>query len=253
MTELEKIEYTKSFIDKLADGINPLDDSAIPEGDLLNNVRISRCMFYVSGILQNVCDHLRKGDSGKKRKVRKAPFNITAEQLGGYDFSEYPVYLSDIVDKLNALVSKEDFYRLKFGVVMEWLVCAELVTTVTDQDGFVLKVPTQKGEAYGITAETRMGSKGRYSILTYNTQAQRFILDHIADIMEINNKKREEKSSVVLENQGRAWDGEQDERLKKLFREGYPIEVIATEMKRTEGGIRARLVKLGLIENRDDV
>ena len=31
MTELEKIAYAKSFIDKLANGVNPIDDSAIPD------------------------------------------------------------------------------------------------------------------------------------------------------------------------------------------------------------------------------
>ena len=51
MTELEKIAYAKSFIDKLANGINPLDDKPIPEGDIANNVRLSRCFFYVSDIL----------------------------------------------------------------------------------------------------------------------------------------------------------------------------------------------------------
>ena len=45
MTELEKIEYTKGFVDKLAEGINPIDGTPIAEGDLLNNVRISRCMY----------------------------------------------------------------------------------------------------------------------------------------------------------------------------------------------------------------
>ena len=34
MTELEKIEYAKSFIDKLANGINPIDDTMIPENDM---------------------------------------------------------------------------------------------------------------------------------------------------------------------------------------------------------------------------
>lgn len=43
MTELEKIEYAKSFIDKLANGINPLDDTPISETDIVNNVRLSRC------------------------------------------------------------------------------------------------------------------------------------------------------------------------------------------------------------------
>lgn len=36
MTELEKIEYAKSFIDKLANGINPLDDTIMS----LNNNNI---------------------------------------------------------------------------------------------------------------------------------------------------------------------------------------------------------------------
>ena len=45
MTELEKIAYAKMFIDKLANGINPLDDSKIPDGDIVNNVRLSRCFF----------------------------------------------------------------------------------------------------------------------------------------------------------------------------------------------------------------
>ena len=60
MTELEKIVYAKSFIDKLANGINPLDDTLIPDGDVVNNVRLSRCFFYVSSILQNGAAPLQK-------------------------------------------------------------------------------------------------------------------------------------------------------------------------------------------------
>ena len=56
MTELEKIAYAKSFIDKLANGINPLDDTPVPEDDIVNNVRLSRCFFYVSDLLRQVYD-----------------------------------------------------------------------------------------------------------------------------------------------------------------------------------------------------
>ena len=38
MTELEKIAYAKSFIDRLANGFNPLDNSPLAEGDIANNV-----------------------------------------------------------------------------------------------------------------------------------------------------------------------------------------------------------------------
>lgn len=50
MTEVEKIAYTRMYIEKLANGINPLTDQAVPDTDLINNVRISRCLFYVSDL-----------------------------------------------------------------------------------------------------------------------------------------------------------------------------------------------------------
>ena len=76
MTELEKIEYTKGFVDKLAEGINPIDGTPIAEGDLLNNVRISRCMYYVSDILRRVIEN--GGIEGKKPAKRgRAPFALS--------------------------------------------------------------------------------------------------------------------------------------------------------------------------------
>lgn len=70
MTELEKIEYTKGFVDKLAEGINPIDGTPIAEGDLLNNVRISRCMYYVSDILRRVIEN--GGTESKSRQSEGA-------------------------------------------------------------------------------------------------------------------------------------------------------------------------------------
>ena len=57
MTELEKMQRAKMYIDKMANGINPIDDTAAPENDVINNVRISRCFFYVSDILRQVIEN----------------------------------------------------------------------------------------------------------------------------------------------------------------------------------------------------
>lgn len=56
MTELEKIEYAKTFIDKLANGFNPLDGQPVAETDIVNNIRLSRCFFFVSDILRRVIE-----------------------------------------------------------------------------------------------------------------------------------------------------------------------------------------------------
>ena len=253
MTELERIEYTKTFIDKLANGINPLDDTNIPDGDLLNNVRISRCMFYVSGILHNISDYLRKGTSSNKKKTKNLPFSITDAQLMKYSFDDEPLYLSGVTAKINALVNLDEIGKLKTRSITEWLSTNELITTYTAQNGKDYKSLTPKGEEFGIISESRIGKSGQpYFVLLYSAKAQRHILDHILDITEINNKKIEKTSTVNLENQGQPWDPVQEEQLIGLFKDGLTVSAIAAEMKRTEGGIRARLVKLGLIENRND-
>ena len=54
MTELERIAYAKSFIDKLAKGIDPTDHSPIPEGDVAAKTRIAGCFSCVSDVLDKL-------------------------------------------------------------------------------------------------------------------------------------------------------------------------------------------------------
>lgn len=58
MTELETMKRAKMYIDKLANGINPLDNTNVSEDDIINNVRISRCFFYISNILRQVIENI---------------------------------------------------------------------------------------------------------------------------------------------------------------------------------------------------
>ena len=69
MTELEKMQRAKMYIDKLANGINPIDDEPAADSDIINNVRLSRCLFYVSDILRQVIDN--NGVVGKTKVSKK--------------------------------------------------------------------------------------------------------------------------------------------------------------------------------------
>ena len=57
MTELETMQRAKMYVEKMANGIDPLSGRPAQETDLINNVRISRCLFYVADILQKVIDN----------------------------------------------------------------------------------------------------------------------------------------------------------------------------------------------------
>ncbi len=96
MTELEKIAYAKSFIDKLANGINPIDNTPVKEDDVVNNVRISRCLFYVSDILRQVVENGRISKTAK----HLAPFSISSEQLLSFAYSDVPIAVSEIAKRL---------------------------------------------------------------------------------------------------------------------------------------------------------
>ena len=51
MTEKEEISYAKSVIESLARGVNPFSGEMIPDDEVINNVKISRCFFYVVDLL----------------------------------------------------------------------------------------------------------------------------------------------------------------------------------------------------------
>ncbi len=127
MTELEKIVYTKGFIDKLANGINPLDDTPIPDDDIMNNVRLSRRMLYVSDLLRQVIDH---GGLERRGKGRKKSFSISQEQLEKYEFGEYPISISEFSNCLLALADTPNMKRLSAKKITNWLFKAGMLGDV---------------------------------------------------------------------------------------------------------------------------
>ena len=185
MTELEKIEYAKSFIDKLANGINPLDDSPIPDNDIANNVRLSRCFFYVSDILRQVIEN--GGTSPLKKKV-KTSFSIKQERLLHFEYSETPISISEITKKINELVDTGEMKRLSYRQLTNWLISINALVEQPTVNGKAQKRPTETGRQLGISLETRQGMNGEYDVVVYNKGAQMFILDNISAIIAMDGK-----------------------------------------------------------------
>ena len=76
MTELETMIRAESYIRKMADGINPITNEPAADDDMVNNVRITRCLYYVSDILRQVIDNdgvIRRNPV--KRRTFLSPMN----------------------------------------------------------------------------------------------------------------------------------------------------------------------------------
>ncbi len=189
MTELEKIQYTKSFIDKMANGINPLDNTYISENDLIHHERISRCLFYVSDILRQVIEN---GGIRKRSNKNRLPFSITDRQLLDFPFSDSPIPVSHIREKLNAMIDTNIMKPMSYRDITDWLVSIDLLQEETDSKGKNVKRPTEKAASFGISLEERQGQYGVYHVVVYDRKAQEFIIDNIQAIISRKNTEQKE-------------------------------------------------------------
>lgn len=245
MTELEKMQRAKMYIDKMANGINPIDDAPAADSDMINNVRLSRCLFYVSDVLRQVIDN--NGVIGKVKSSKKA-FFLSADSINNFSFSKTPISVSEITKRLNDLADLEVCHKLKHSAITNWLISIGALEIRELADGRNTKRPTEQGKELGISSEKRTSMNGEYVVVVYSRDAQQFILDNIeaivANISKVSTKK--------ADNQGQAWTAAHEECLVDLFNKNVPVSEIAATLMRTETGIRARLKKLGLINNRSD-
>ncbi|MBM6896768.1 hypothetical protein H9X86_05200 [Pseudoflavonifractor capillosus] len=177
MTEVEKIAYARSYIQKLANGINPLTGQEVSEGDVINHVKISRCLFYVSDVLGQVVEN--GGVSLRKRNVRKLPFQLDYQAREAFRYSEAPIPISEITRRINELIQPEEMTKLSYRHILEWLIEIGLLVLVTDASGKMIRKPTRSGEDLGITVEQRQSPRGAYTVVVYSKAAQEFILDNL--------------------------------------------------------------------------
>ncbi|MBQ8850059.1 MAG: hypothetical protein IJ011_07005 [Clostridia bacterium] len=241
MTDLEKIAYTKTFIDKLANGINPLDDTPIPEGDIANNVRLSRCFFYVSDILRQVIENGGVERPAKKAKERKQAFALTEEQRSALEVSEVPTYVSAIAERINSLVDLTTTKKLSAATINNWLVSVRLLEYGVDAYGKNKKLPTEQGREIGIYSEERVGTYGSYTAILFNSAAQQFIYDNLDAIIDFKYNKKD----PLEDFHNREWTEAHDKKLSEMLGRGSSVAEIAAELRRTEESVRARIAEIG--------
>jgi len=181
MTELETMQRAKMYMDKLARGIDPISDQEMPEDSTLNNVRLSRCFFYVSDILGQVIAN--GGVIGAKPKQKQYPFSITPEQIAAVPISQEPVRVTQLIQTIADTIQDPQMRKLKTTVITDWLMEKGFLEKRIGSDGKSLRLPTQAGIHIGLQIQHRMGKYGEYQAVYYSPAAQRFILDNLFDMV----------------------------------------------------------------------
>ena len=168
-----KLKVAIDWISNLANGINPIDGSVLPEGDIVNNVHISRCLFYVSSILEL---HGKKKSSPSKQY--EFEFMLTSEDAAKVNVTA-STGIAMFVKEINKVIP-ENMRPLTVTKIPQWLISNGYLEEIEGSDGRKHKVPTQLGASVGITSSWKVNPSGQqYLAISYDADAQHFVLDNL--------------------------------------------------------------------------
>ena len=186
MTELDTLKRAKMYIDSLANGVDPVSGRPADDDSVINNIRVSRCLFYVSDVLEKVIAN--GGEVGvKKYHAMQKPFDLTDEQMQKVYISQEPVGISEFTRRIGAVLD-ENMKNIPMTHITSWL-CENGYLREEIVNNQKRKVSTSKGQGIGISTVDSVSKMGvPYKKIVYSAEAQSFLLSNIMEIAE-NFKK----------------------------------------------------------------
>lgn len=183
MTELDKLIRAESYIRKMANGINPITDETTADDDMVNNVRITRCLYYVSDILRQIIANNGEIERKPRKGNKKVDFYMTDEQRAAFTVFDHPVFLREFVDEINRLTEANNCKKFAARWIRAYFVSIGLLVADPELGS---KYATEEGEKLGIIPELRQSKQSlrEYWVNQYSPEAQRFIIDNIDAIVE---------------------------------------------------------------------
>jgi len=157
------------YVEKFAEGIDPITGIDLPEDNILLNPKIIRSLFYLKSTLAKV----RSGELCNRSK-ESFPLEVLKEYRYIGDTG-----ITNLIKQLYAPVAGENFCALSPQLAGSWM--REHGYLSKDKEGNVL--PTNKGKKIGIYTITRKFQGKEFKQIMYNRQAQQFVIDHFAEML----------------------------------------------------------------------
>lgn len=193
--EQEKLAVAIKYVERIADGCNPVNNVPLENDDILNNPNIIRCMYFIKDVLEEVRNNggIIGGKSGKEPSL---PFPI--EILDRFSYAEdksITHVLNQIYEPIvNMNVKKVSVTKITAALKEE----GYLLDEPNIETGKTRKVPSAKGQELGIYMVEREYNGRMYESVTYNQNAQRYVVELIRKLADeskniyLNAKNRNE-------------------------------------------------------------
>lgn len=177
----KKLDTAILYLQRIAEGNNPVNNLPVEEDSVLNNPNVIRCMYFVKEVLEEV----KRNDYIVGKKPKKTPkVDFPIESLASFVYQEDKP-ISRLVEQINSGIDANMFKKISYKLIQDWLkLNGYLEERLFEKFERTYNVPTQKGEQIGIRYETRESSKGNEYIVTiYGKNAQEYIVKNLEKII----------------------------------------------------------------------
>lgn len=246
MEKVQKLQKAKLYLEMLSCSMDPTTQEFI-ESEVLQKKEVKDMLLYVSAVLKDLIDN-----NGEVVNVVK-PISFQIERLNKNEIilSDEPIQLSALMTRINRQVDTKTMRKLGSYKISRWLIergylTHKKVTVVKEVSKLTV---TDDAENFGIVVDNKVDEKtGEIKpYILLNRKAQEYIVDNLENILREESEEPEKNDTVSM--QGQLWSKEEDERLIKEYTElKLSVFEIAKLHGRKNGGIRARLKKLGLVD-----
>jgi len=190
--EFEKIQKARLVLQKIANGINPINGEKIEEESFLNDPRIIRCFYFVAEVLDNVT---RGVYSSKRSEPRSRVFVITSEQKSKVRFPEGKIGVNEFSRCVNMCIDLNQSKRLTGVEINKRLKAMGILSEETTETGKTRTVINDNSINYGFESQRKSYNGVEYDMVVINDKGKKYLLDNIEVIMgaEITSKSTREK------------------------------------------------------------
>ena len=187
------------YIEKLIQGVNPIDGSQIKDDSVVNNERMKRCFRYVANVLEFYEEALEATPGKRHIYQKKLPFDLSAQERMCIPVTGDFLKISEFAKNINTLIDENFTKPLKSSSINQWLMRKGFLEEVVTKDGKHHKWPTEAGKEIGIKKEKFLSKDNfPYYVVLYGREAQQFIADNIGEIIDVNNEKKKTKKKVSV-------------------------------------------------------
>jgi hypothetical protein len=179
----EKLVKAKEILQKMADGIDPLNGEPIEKNSFLHDPRMIRCLYFIQEVLGSAIEgNVRSGG------MKPAEFRITAEEKSRVLLPQGKIGVNEFAKCVNVVIDQDKSKRLSGVELNRSLKKMGVLDEQVLADGKTRTALNARSGTYGIEAEKRNFNGSEYEMILFNDEGKRFLLDNLETILGLNDK-----------------------------------------------------------------